>query len=303
MQPSEVNNQRILIACLNWGKGHVSRSIGLIHQLLNQDNQLFIAADIEQKKIFECYFPTVNYLKIPSYPFRFSGNGNFAVDIWKSRKNILKAIQIEQEQVENWVKEHDVSLVISDHRYGFRSKSSASIFVTHQLNLPITWWQKPVQWWHTIQLKKFKQIWVMDSNDSFLAGKLSKNKRFMNLEYIGYYSRFMFQLKVSETEKQLDLVVCSGPSPYDEQLLLVHLNDSKKLIICSPALASNYPQTNVIAALNWIKIDELMLKARIIYSYSGYSTLMDVHFLKCQTKLSATIGQAEQTYLLDLHSK
>lgn len=303
MQPSEVRNQRVLIGCLNWGKGHLARSIGLIQQLLNQDNQIYIAADTDQQQVFECYFPRGNFLEIQPYPFYFSGNGNFAIDLWRSRKNILRSIQNEEKHVEHWVKEFKINLVISDHRYGFRANSCHSIFITHQLNLPISWWQKPAQWWHTSQIKKFNEIWVMDSSDSMLAGKLSRNKQFKNLEYIGYYSRFMFQQPNHERLNQLDLVICSGPLPYDEQLLLLYLEDENKQIVCSPKLAEKYKIPNVVAASNWLEIDELMMNAHTIYSYAGYSTLMDLHFLQCNAVLQATVGQTEQEYLLQLYSK
>lgn len=302
MLPSEVRNQRVLISCLNWGKGHVARSIGLIQQLLDQDNQVYIAADLDQQLIFQSYFPQVNFLEIQPYPFYFSGNGNFAVDLWRSRKNILRTIQNEEKQVKHWVNEFKINLVISDHRYGFRSNAIPSIFVTHQLNLPISWWQKPAQWWHSAQLKLFNEIWVMDSSDSLLAGKLSKNSGFKNVEYIGYYSRFVFHKISSERTKELDLVVCSGPSPYDEQLLLLYLEDENKRIICSPKLATKYNTPNLVPACNWLEIDELMMNAHTIHSYSGYSTLMDLQFLKCKSMLRATVGQTEQEYLLQLHS-
>ena len=82
MKPEEIQNQRILFSALNWGMGHVSRSIPLIHQLKNQDNILFIACSPAQQKIFEAYFDNLNFIHHEDYPFRFNGRGNFSFDFY-----------------------------------------------------------------------------------------------------------------------------------------------------------------------------------------------------------------------------
>ena len=56
MKISEVQNKKILFSCLNWGMGHVSRSIGLIHSLIKQNNTVIIAGESDQLKIFKTYF-------------------------------------------------------------------------------------------------------------------------------------------------------------------------------------------------------------------------------------------------------
>jgi hypothetical protein len=51
MLPSEIQNKRVLISPLNWGMGHVSRCIGLVNQLISQENSIYIACDEEQQQI------------------------------------------------------------------------------------------------------------------------------------------------------------------------------------------------------------------------------------------------------------
>ena len=48
---------------------------------------------------------------------------------------------------------------------------------------------------------------------------------------------------------------------------------------------------------SWKETDELLLKTKVVMSYSGYSTIMDVEFLQCEAKLIPTKGQFEQVYL------
>ncbi len=81
MQPSQIKNKRILIAPLNWGYGHVARCIALIRELQANENEVLIAADRAQQKIFSCYFPNITMIDHMGYPFKFSMLGNFSLDL------------------------------------------------------------------------------------------------------------------------------------------------------------------------------------------------------------------------------
>ena len=48
--------------------------------------------------------------------------------------------------------------------------------------------------------------------------------------------------------------------------------------------------------------DQAILHAEKVISRSGYSTIMDLYFLDCDSELHATNGQREQEYLLHLHA-
>lgn len=297
--PSELKKHKILISCLNWGKGHVARCIGLIEELINHENEVIVAGDSDQIQIFKTYFPAIECIEIPGYPFRFSGKGNFSLDLWKNRKSLYQAMKVESTLVEDLVKKHAVSLVLSDHRYGFYAQSVPSIFITHQLNIPLKWWQFSAQLVHEKLMSKFQSIWVMDTNDNSLAGKLSRRKNRQNICYIGHYSRFMHCTK--SKDDTLKLVVCNGPTPYDEQLLLKYIDKRDFQLIAPNYLKVKYPNAAIIASSDWKKCDELILKATEIRAYCGYSTLMDAQFLKARFNLIPTKGQLEQEYLHSLH--
>lgn len=300
MNPKSIFEKNILFAALNWGNGHVARSIGLIQQLMVQNNAVTIACSVSQQEIFSVYFPNSNFLFIEDYPFSFSGKGNFSKDLWISRKKLKNHFKYESQWISETVSNYSFDYVISDHRYGFRSDRVHSIFLTHQLNLPLNWWQFPVKWVHTKLVKRFDELWVLDDVDSSLAGKLSVNSGFKNVHYIGFYSRFMlYEIK---NQKEIDeLVICNGPHPYDEYLLLQFLKEDSKKIIASKRLAEKYTSSQVYSSENWKECDALILNAKKIYSYCGYTTLMDLQYLKCEHELFPTKGQAEQAYLFNLH--
>lgn len=301
MTPSEVSNERIILSCLNWGKGHVARCIGLVEQLIVQQNEIIIAGDLEQIEVFKTYFPSLKFIEIPSYPFHFSGNGNFTLDLLKSRNKLKAVIQTETKLVSQIVEKHSISLIISDHRYGFFSAKIPSIFITHQLNLPLKWWQFPAQKIHNQYLSAFNTIWVMDSESNPLAGKLSMRKNQNNLVYIGHYSRFMNQK--STKSDGMNVLICNGPKPYDEQLLLKFINNKKIHIIAPKRLCEKYPNANMRSSENWKECDLIILNAAKIHAYCGYTTLMDAQFLQAKFELFPTIGQMEQEYLFELQKK
>lgn len=296
MLVSKIKNQRILYGCLNWGKGHVARSIGLIEQLISQENVVILAGDPSQLAIFKDYFPNLKLVEIVAYPFDFLGTGSFSKDLIRTRVVLKEAIKNEQLEVEKLVQEHQLSLVISDHRYGFYSEKCTSIFVTHQVNLALNWWSKPAQFIHDSYMKSFSIIWILDDDRSYLAGKLSHSAGRKNTFYIGHYSRFMKNDMIRPSGK-LDVVICNGPKPYDEQLFLRFKNDLDKIIICPDYLVQKYKRINTVSSKHWKICDEVIMRATRIYAFCGYSTLMDLKFLTCDYQLFPTKGQTEQEYL------
>jgi len=142
MQPNQIRNKRILIAPLNWGYGHVARCIALIRELQANENEVLIAADRTQQKIFSCYFPNITMIDHMGYPFKFSKGGNFSLDLAKGYSKLRRRMEQEKLETELLCKIYNIDITISDHRYGFKTRKSYSIFLTHQLNFPLRWYEK-----------------------------------------------------------------------------------------------------------------------------------------------------------------
>lgn len=289
-----IKNQRILLSFLNWGKGHLSRCIDVCRKLERQGNTLLIACEEEDFAVLSSYVTPLKYLPFPGYPFTFQGTGDFAGDLWKSRKLLSDFMKWEQTEVEQLITQYQVTLVISDHRYGFFSQTVPSVFITHQVNLAIKWWQQPAQWLHRKWMKRFSSIWIMDEEKHSLAGKLSRKGNLKNAAYIGHFSRF----EKKETKKTIQLGVCNGPAPYNRQLL-ERLMGNKELDAIISSIPGNDPR--IVHPATWKETDELFCSAKTIHSYCGYSTLMDLKQLGCKGELIPTPGQTEQEYLYQLH--
>lgn len=297
MRPENIVNQRILLSPLNWGMGHVARCIGLIHQLQNQGNELFIACEEAQKVVFEEYFEGITFISHSGYPFYFGGKGHFGLDLLRRMKSLSKRMKQERVEVEKMVDDHTIDYVISDHRYGFQSKRAHSIFMTHQVNLPLKWYEKSVGKIHRKLMLKFDHIWILDDESSSLAGKLSENCP-KNGMYIGHYSRFSLYEQLASKSDEI-VLIASGPDVYARLLIenvLAENRDVNKLIVMhAPSLKLSLEVS--ANSGDWKEKDALIRSASHIISHSGYSTLMDCKVLGISATFYPTKGQTEQEYL------
>jgi hypothetical protein len=307
MAPQEVSNSNVLISPLNWGWGHVSRCIPLIQVLSENSNRVYVACNAEQEKVFRQYFPHLNYLSHDGYPFYFGLKGYFVLDVLRKIKSHRKRYLNEHFEVEEFVKKYHIDIVISDHRYGFFSQKVPSVFLTHQLNLPVKWHEWLFQFVHEKFLRSFQYIWIPDTKDSAFAGKLSTNNKNFEVSYIGLLSRFSMYEQLGE--KTIDnLIVVSGPQVYAIDYLTKLFEEGVMLdatIIAPQSVLNIVGQKKGYfyqSSEDWIACDHLFLKAKKITSRSGYSTIMDIQQLSVPCSLIPTVGQREQEYLFRLHT-
>jgi hypothetical protein len=298
MSPDQIQNKKVLISPLNWGYGHVSRCVGLIHQLLNQSNEVFVACDLNQRKVFETYFDSIQFIEHEGYPFEFKGKGHFTADLLAVYPQLRARLVQEISEVNEMVKKNEIDIVISDHRYGFRSTSVPSIFLTHQYHLPVRWFETFVSIRHRKYMRAFNEIWIMDYADSKLAGVLSTANGNPKICYIGPYSRFsMYELK--DREKTLDKVlVASGPAVY-AQKLIDNYAEIGDVVICDEELV--VAEGIDRCSGGWKERDLKILQAKHLISHAGYSTIMDLEVLGISSTLIPTKGQREQEYLYTIH--
>lgn len=271
----------------------MARSIGLIRHLQQQNCEVVFAGDERQARIIRQYFSKIRIIDHEGYDFNFRGKGRFAVDLFLSMPRLVKQLSKEKDKVELLVSEEKPDLIISDHRYGFRSEMIPSVFVTHQLQLPVEWYQSTMQIWHRNLINRFDEIWVLDYSDSRLAGKLSANRGFEKVTYIGPYSRFMDSSNANSKDIE-ELLIASGPDIYAQQLV-DQFAQPGMTVICDEAIAT--PDSVQRYSGDWLQQDELIQRAKKIISRSGYSTVMDAQFLNADFTLIPTPGQREQEYL------
>ena len=301
----------ILVAPLDWGLGHVTRCIPLVHELVKQGAAPVLAGNEAAKALLTEEFPHLPFLDLPGYDVRYAktATGLFFNMIRQSGK-ILTAIKKEHK----WLKEqqamHGFDAVISDNRYGLYHPDVYSVIMTHQLQI-----KSPVGGWSEAILRKrnytyfsnFNSCWVPDFPEApGLAGDLSHplKKPVTEIVYTGPLSRF--RIVNQPIQKSHLLFIVSGPEPQRTILENIfinemsHYNGTAALVRGLPSSKGLIPSSNMLKVYNHLSakdMQEEMAKAEFVIGRCGYSTVMDIVALQKKSLLIPTPGQTEQEYL------
>lgn len=285
--------------------GHATRCVPIIKQLM-QDNEVILGVTPTTSIILDEEFPMLKKAAIEPYNITYSSWLALPLKLLLDSFRIKSVIKKENRQLELIIKECKVDIVISDNRFGLYNKDIECVYVTHQLNIQAGWLSSMADRIHYHYIKQFNKIWVPDfeNEKKCLAGKLSRNHNFKNVEYLGSISRLSNDTKVVE---DLDyLIVLSGPEPQRTLLETTLLEIAKKsnkqicLVRGSNNIMPNIVKGNlkVINYASAEQLSQLLLRAKKVVCRSGYSTLMDLYTLhKKHIILIPTPGQHEQEYL------
>lgn len=303
------------MAPLDWGLGHATRCIPLIHHLLNNLNtNVLVAAEGAQKALISEAFPHIKFLSPPLYRIRYHKNRAATITgIALSIPRIIRTIRTEKRWLDQQIAAEGIDVVISDNRYGMHHPQIPCYFITHQLLVKTPFGRladKMVQGFLYKWINRFTECWVPDLEEApGYAGELSHPAVMptIPLRYLGPLSRLVKKLPNRDTRL---LVLLSGPEPQRSLLEREILRqwsenpgDSMVLVRGLPEYggAQNLvsPITNAII-YNHLSTDLLsqeVANARNILCRSGYSTIMDLLPLGKKCYMVPTPGQTEQEYL------
>lgn len=305
-----------LVAALDWGFGHTTRTIALIHFLKEKGYRISIACTHKQKAFFKTYFPNEKYYTLPPLNFENSLKVNFTLNVVLQLPKLFRCIQNDKTAVAT-ILENDVSinLIVSDNRYGFRHKALKNVLVCHQLSIQfpkaIAAFKPLFNLLYNRLLNLFNEIWIPDRDKSnSLTGALSREPvRIKNkCKRIGILSRFqLINEEQSAVEpKPLDyLFLISGEENqrtlFENKIVsfVSHLsNDMHYLIVrglVNEKAAS--PLKNSVNNLSDSEFSRVVKHSKTIVARAGYSTIMDLMVLGKSAVLVPTSGQTEQEYL------
>jgi len=223
---------------------------------------------------------------------------------------LLKTIKASNQLVQKLVDKYKVDYIISDNRYGCYSKKAYSVFLTHQVNIPLPkaykWFRKAVDRQNAGYINQYNELWIPDFEGHLLSGELSLlNKSIRVPGYcIGALSRLMLQ-----DVKQSDFVlaVLSGPEPHRSIFEQKIINQAKffkgDLILIrgtrKPLKEVLPGNIKIIDLATSDTINELLVQAKHIICRAGYSSIMDLMQLNRIAFLVPTPGQTEQEILAD----
>ena len=303
-------NTTVLVAPLDWGLGHATRCVPVIHHLLLLNCKVIIAAEGPQEKLLKSEFPALPFVHLPGYRIRYANSERFfTFQIVMQLPKLLFKIKMEKNWLKSFLKFNAVDAVISDNRYGLHHPTIKSVFITHQLRIkaPFAFAEKFIQKINYRYIKKFSECWVPDEEKGInLAGSLSHPATLPKTPvfYIGGISRFE---KQKNAQKNYDvLIVLSGPESQRtllENKLLAELKtfEGKALLVRGlPGNETVLKTQNDVIIKNHLPAKELeraFHESEYIISRCGYTTVMDICKLKKKSILIPTPGQTEQQYL------
>jgi UDP-N-acetylglucosamine transferase subunit ALG13 len=300
--------RKYLISPLDWGLGHATRIIPIIHYLKQLECQIWIACSGATEKVLKESFPDITFLKLNGYGVKYpDGKRRFGWKIVGQIPKIISAVKAEHLWLKKNQEIYQWDAVISDNRYGLFHPRLKSIIITHQVNIKTglgRWTDNIVHWINRYYLKKFDQCWIPDQSGNInLAGQLSHGSIPANAVYIGPISRFTVSHK---SNSGYLLILLSGPEPQRSQLeyilsaQLLGFHTPVKIVRGLPSETVKPTNTFFVEWFNHLPANALQEKideSALVICRSGYTTVMDLVRLQKKAIMIPTPGQAEQEYL------
>lgn len=331
---------KILVAPLNWGLGHASRCVPLVHRFLDDGHEVILGGDGESLVLLRRHFPKLRYVYLAPLQLRYSKGKR---QVWAVVKMLPKLVVWSMKDhalLKAVLREEKIDRVVSDNRFGLYGKKESGtefVYMTHQLHVLLPkgwkWLEGLVERLHARGCAHFDKVWVPDykEEEKSLAGKMSHqpsavSRQKAKVEYIGPQSRFARYGDVKDANEMRTrmtaklgggyavVAVLSGLEPHRtllEQEIVARYQGKEEQVLIVQGLM-NRPNTRIkrgnITLVPYMEdenLAEVLLEAKHIIARSGYSTIMDLEALGLLEKaeLIPTPGQPEQEYLCNLLKK
>ncbi|MEF8847597.1 MAG: glycosyltransferase family protein [Candidatus Thermoplasmatota archaeon] len=306
---------KIIYGICAWGLGHATRSLPLIRKLIEENHELTIISSGRSLQLLKKELnEKAEYMDMPGYPMLLSKNSRQflakSMIYWpKFIANMEKSLQ----KLTKILKHKKCDLIISDGKYEIYSKKIPTYFISHQMRimnpLRIKMFETGSEIFNLFFFKRYKGIIIPDYKKNNLSGDLSHNLKLIKekkLHYVGALSDF----NKKNIKKDIDyLISISGPEPqrtFFEKKILSQIQklDGKIVVTLGKTETEDkWNQQNIetYSFVNKEKREELLNRAKIMISRSGYSTILDLAVIGTKALMSPTPGQIEQEYLAKYH--
>ena len=311
--------RRVLYGVYHWGLGHATRSLGLIRALLARGDEVTILMQPG---------PGMRLLRselgdaCAYYPFRdtpapFSRYpAVFYLRMTAAMPWVLAGYRREHRETEKLVSERHFDCVVSDSRFGVWSAQVPSYCIFHSIHQRVPFFsgftERVVERGQRDLLNGFTKILIPDVAESDgLSGWLGHDPVFDwgqgRLVYIGPLS----SVSRMDVEQDIDVFFSvSGIEPQRgllEELALGALPRlSGKIVVTLGRPQADGECREVAGATVYGYLDrkrqaEMLNRAKLVMTRSGYTTLMELAELGRKALFVATPGQSEQEYLAKFH--
>ena len=321
---------KILVAPLNWGLGHASRCVPLVHRFLEQGHEVILGGDGESLTLLRKHFPKQRYVYLAPLNLRYSKGSRQVGAMLRAMPQLIGWMIKDHAILKAILKEEHIDRIVSDNRFGLYASGSETIYMTHQLHilLPNGWkWLEPLAArLHARIYTRYNKVWVPDYEEpeKSLAGELSHPTVISNqhsvISYIDPLSRFDQRIPNNQSTpsapKYEVVAVLSGLEPQrtmlEKELLARYQNTEQSVLIVQglmhrPNTRLKRGKISIVPHMDDAELAAALTGAKHIIARSGYSTIMDLNALglldaekgnsKVQIELLPTPGQPEQEYL------
>ena len=303
------NGRHDLVAVLDWGLGHASRSVSLLEDLAADGREITIASAGKALLFLREHFPNSAFVELPPYNIRYPHH-SMVVNMLRQFPKAASVIRREHRQLRSIVQKGGISRIISDGRFGCWHPEVESIWVAHQLQIQHA--SKGLAKlantaYHHYIRSRFQEVWIPDQvAEPRLAGCLSEPIAGLRHHYLGPQSRFRNDRGRIETRRYTYLALLSGPEPQRTKLeailraQLAVLDSPSLLVRGVPGETEIRQGPNQLYEVDCLLGDALaqaVQQAATSICRSGYSTLMDAWYWNKPLLLIPTPGQSEQEYL------
>ena len=319
---------KILIAPLNWGLGHATRCVPLIRHYLTLGDEVVLAGDGESILLLRQRFPQLRVIDLPSLELRYTSNSQQRGFYLRALPALLRFTIADHYYLRQQLAREHFDLIISDNRFGFFTRQTRCVYITHQLYVRLPRRLRIFQFFaralHAFIYMRYHEVWVPDYSNVMhnLAGELCHGGHFDHkVKYIGPLSRFSplssspltcctsAASYSSHSERPVTtLALLSGLEPqrtiFEHQLLerFAQSDESMLLVQGVPSRPQTRIQKGNVTIVPHLSDEELLpllQQSTTIIARSGYSTIMDLAVLGLlhKAELHPTPGQSEQEYL------
>ena len=317
---------KVLVAPLDWGLGHATRCVPVIREFLRKGAEVEIAVVKANAAFFREVFPDVRQRIAPGYNIVYPKHG-FNMPLWlvKKSSHLNAVIRFEHRFAEEMVERHGYDIIVSDNRFGFYSTKAHSVYMTHQRRIAFPPALSALESvgirWHNSLMKKFDEVWVPDVEDlPGYAGALSHvDGSPVPVRFVGLLSRFAeveagnapdgrsnpAEVRVDHTGQNVFAIV-SGVEPartrFETALkeILAELPGKHVMALGKPQKGLQVWTEGNIEIHNHMPTEEFARAVRNadwVISRGGYSTVMDMAYLRARCIFVPTPGQYEQVAL------
>lgn len=299
---------KVLVAVLNWGLGHATRSVPLIQDQLNQGNEVIICARGAASCFLQFSFPALKVVEGAYHtPIHYYSYLPASWSIALQSRGFAHHIKHEYLWTQRFVEENQVDHIISDNCYGVFSDQIPSYLVTHQTT-PIVprWIQKKMHNQIASWCNRFTEVWIPDYAEEHksLSGKLSDVSLLERVKHIGPLSRFS-SVEANPSMRFNTVLLVSGPeslrTTWENQLIHEYRHTASCVLIAGQPHLDRQEKIQGIQVYSHLPDEELkglLQKSSKVVCRSGYSSIMDMVKLGItNVQWVPTKGQSEQVYL------